>query len=224
MTRLHASQEGSQNTQIANSNFTYNYNFGSTSSLGKSINSGAKRGFRRWSRKHKWIFAGATIAIITAVVVLCVLLLQHRSSRAQEPLMVSDKVAQVRVTYQTYPEQTSPASPAPQPSIPAATPSTFTSTSSPPGTTTPSPFLGAGAICTADSQCSPPNPCQSGSYTNTVDSKVYATRTCCGPSQWGCPGWECKDYNDCLDPWKCAGTGSVKTCCGPGAPYTGEGC
>ncbi|KAF2849548.1 hypothetical protein T440DRAFT_555841 [Plenodomus tracheiphilus IPT5] len=63
--------------------------------------------------------------------------------------------------------------------------------------------LSPGASCTTNAQCSP-NDC----YTQSD-----ASATCCGPSIWGCPGWDCNvnGINDCLDPYTCENSG-VKTC------------
>ncbi|OAG01137.1 uncharacterized protein CC84DRAFT_1221667 [Paraphaeosphaeria sporulosa] len=183
-----------------------------------------------WNKRHKWMFAGACIAIVTAVVVLCVLLSRKHSSGAVHPSATSAVFTASQsapATTINFPQSNSPtATPPTQSTLPTATPhSTKPSSSSPYPTLPPElRYLHDGAACTADSQCRPPNHCQTASDTNSVNNEVYTTTTCCAPTQWGCPGWECKDYNDCLDPWKCAGTGSKKTCCGTGAPYTGTGC
>jgi hypothetical protein len=60
-----------------------------------------------------------------------------------------------------------------------------------------------GAPCKADDECSP-NDCY------TIRDR---TTTCCGPNISGCPGYDCavSGDNGCLDPYKCATTGT-KTC------------
>jgi hypothetical protein len=60
-----------------------------------------------------------------------------------------------------------------------------------------------GAKCKADSECIPYN----------CYKTPGATATCCGPSIWGCPGYNCAASGDngCLDPYKCA-TAGTKTC------------
>ncbi|KAJ5064229.1 hypothetical protein J3E74DRAFT_471734 [Bipolaris maydis] len=56
-------------------------------------------------------------------------------------------------------------------------------------------LLTPGALCTADSQCSP----------NICYKEPNTVTYCCGPTITGCPGWPCSDpgHRDCKDPFKC---------------------
>ncbi|KAH9878937.1 hypothetical protein J1614_002372 [Plenodomus biglobosus] len=67
------------------------------------------------------------------------------------------------------------------------------------------PVLTAGASCTAHNQCSDHN-----CYTNSKSNVQF----CCGPTIWGCPGFNCAEHssNDCLDPYPCVVVGTTSTC------------
>ncbi|KAL5424118.1 hypothetical protein PMIN04_003440 [Paraphaeosphaeria minitans] len=233
--RYLVAQEGTDQFQYANNtNTNTNLHDQSTRNYFINGNFNDNRSPRRnplllpWNKKYRWMLAGACIVIITAIVVLCVLLSRKHSSGAVNPSTTSASFPALQSATPTTtppPQSDSPtATPPTESTLPTATPHSTKPSSSSPTPTLPIElrYLHDGAACTAYSQCRPPNHCQTASDTNSVNNEVYTT--CCASTQWGCPGWECNDYNDCLDPWKCAGAGSKKTCCGMGAPYTGPGC
>lgn len=98
--RYQATQDGSDHWQYANNSNTHNNNttvfihgHQISYSAGSSTRSfhlwRDRKRWREWHKKYRWMFVGACVAIVTAVVVLCVLLSRKHSSGTVHPSAVS---------------------------------------------------------------------------------------------------------------------------------------
>ncbi|KAH4093534.1 hypothetical protein HBH46_175590 [Parastagonospora nodorum] len=179
-------------------------------------------------RNRTLAISAFTLILLTAIIVPLVVHFRPREAASQNTLGVSTPQATFPqstlstlsyTTSSTDPPVTSPistpASPSPSPdsSSPTLTPANPpTSRPKTPTSTPPAPTARAKIYTSPGSSCKANSDCAEGlcySYHST-------SATCCGSTMWGCPGYDCEKSRDngCLDPYKCATTGSTRTCVG----------